>query len=357
MSRRFALIMAGGHGTRFWPELTSKKPKQYSNLTGSDSLLTQTIDRFGQSIPEEQRYIITVEQQKELALFHSKNKINKNGIILEPAGRNTAPCILLALSSLVAQGANDKDIVAIVPSDHVILNHSGFQSVIDKACLQAEKESCIVTIGINPTFPHTGYGYIAKGEKRESFYRVDSFREKPDIETATEYLRSGNFLWNAGMFVSSIGFLRREFEHFVPEMYQYFDQLVQAYGNEDKISAIYEKLPKESIDYAIMEKSKNVQVIPSEFDWNDLGSWDALESVIEKIDENIIVSASHVVAQEDSTGNIVFAPDKLVALVGVKDLVVVSNDNAVLVLPKSQAQDVKKVVKQLQKESWGNKFL
>jgi mannose-1-phosphate guanylyltransferase len=342
-AKTYCLVMAGGKGTRFWPESTSKKPKQYLNLVTAESLLSDTLKRFDGLIPSERRYVVTVKEQEALAKECAEGLMNKDNFIFEPAGRNTAPCILLSLARLYADGAGDDDVVAIVPSDHVILNSKGFREVIAEASAVAGEEAGIVTIGIRPTFPHTGYGYIQSGESLGAAYSVKAFKEKPSFDTAKEYIASGDYYWNAGMFVAKLGVLKQEFQTSAAVMFKHFSPLAQKLGNWEELTKEYLSMPSDSIDYAIMEKSRRVMVIPSRFDWNDLGSWDALESVIDQDRGNTIAKASGT-HFENSTGNIVFAPDKFVALIDVRDLVIVSNDKAVVVMPKSQAQKIKTVV-------------
>lgn len=187
-------------------------------------------------------------------------------------------------------------------------------------------------------------------------FQVQGFKEKPNRETAETYLKSGEYFWNAGMFVSTISTLVNEFEKHAPEMYRYFHQLKDANGNQEKISELYSQLPSESIDYAVMEKSDRIAVIPAEFDWNDLGSWDALESVVEKRDQNTFVGTNQYYV-EDATGNIVYAPHKFVSLINVNDLIVISNERSLVVLPKSDSQKVKNVVEYLKKSETGKELL
>jgi mannose-1-phosphate guanylyltransferase/mannose-6-phosphate isomerase len=350
-SNIFCLVMAGGQGTRFWPESTRKQPKQYLKLVGERSLLASTLERFDTLVAPNHRYIVTVKEQSELAKEHSRNMISEQGLIFEPAGRNTAPCILLAMAALEKEGMSEEDVVAIVPSDHVILNHQGFRDTIKKACELAIKNEKIVTIGIRPHFPHTGYGYIQKGDEVEDeSFTVRQFKEKPDRKTAQDYVSSGEYFWNAGMFVSTLKVLKQEFEIHAKDVYAHFPRLSQSLENEDDLSAVYSEIPEDSIDYAIMEKSKNVMVVPAAFDWNDLGSWDALESVLEKENENTVVQAEGSLFQE-AKGNIVFAPGKFVSLTKVNDLIIVSNERALVVLPKEDAQEIKKVVNYLKTEN------
>ncbi len=355
-SQMFCLIMAGGKGTRFWPESTTKSPKQYLNLLSDNSLLSDTLERFQDLVPIDKRYIVTVKEQEELARKNSTNMIEDSGFIFEPAGRNTAPCILLSLAALKAQGAKDSDIVSIVPSDHVILNTNGFKDTIIEAADFASDTDSIVTIGIPPNFPHTGFGYIKKGDKAGNAFKVSEFKEKPDFETAKSYLASGEYFWNAGMFLGKIGVLLAEFEAHSPETFCHYESLLKAIGDESEVAKIYNKIPKDSIDYAIMEKSKRVAVCAAQFDWNDLGSWDALESVIDKENGNTIVKAKETYF-ENSEGNIIFAPNKFVSLINVDNTIVISNEKSVVVLPKKDSQNVKNIVEYLKSSESGKELL
>ena len=243
----YPLIMAGGRGTRFWPESTSKTPKQYLNLVGKHSLLHDTLTRFDGLVENKYRQIVTVKEQETLAIEASLGLIGDKGIIFEPSGRNTAPCILLSLVSLLAKGAKKEDVVAIVPSDHVILNKNGFQDVLKDAFSACVKFNKIVTIGINANFPHTGYGYIYRGVSlEENLYNVESFKEKPSFDVAKKYVESGEYYWNAGMFVSTIETLLNELKEHAPEIYNFKNDLLENINDFSKISEIYEKIPKES---------------------------------------------------------------------------------------------------------------
>jgi len=340
----YCLVMAGGQGTRFWPESTSKKPKQYLSLIGDKSLLAQSLERFEGLVEVPKRFIVTVKEQDSLAREASEDLVGRHALIFEPSGRNTAPCILLSLASLMAKGANLSDVVAIVPSDHVILNADGFRSVIHEAYETAFKHESIVTIGIPPTFPHTGFGYIEKGlETEKNIFNVQCFREKPSFEVAKSYLTSGKFLWNAGMFVAQIGVLLEEFEKHSPETFQFYKGLCENIDDFTELTKIYNQIPKNSIDYAIMEKSKKVMVIPARFDWNDLGSWDALEAVVEKQEKNTFVQSEGYYV-EKAEGNIVYTPGLFTTLINVNDLIVVANEKALIIVPKNEAQKVKNVV-------------
>ena len=352
-SKTFALIMAGGKGTRFWPESTERKPKQYLNLLGEKSLLKQTIDRLDGFAPSENTFVVTVKDQEDLIKKNMNGKVPVQNIIFEPSGRNTAPCILLSLAELLEKGASPEDVVVIMPSDHVILNESGFRATLEKGTHQAIKHNAITVIGIQPNFPHTGYGYIEKGEKKGeencNLYTVNSFKEKPSKEKAIEYLKSGQYFWNAGLFISKIGVLLEEFKTHALTTYSHFSEIQKLLKKRESIEGIYKLLQSESIDYAVMEKSQRVMVIPAEFDWSDLGSWEALEEVLSPKDGNTLVKVEGHYCKE-AEGNIIFAPGKFVSLVGVKDLVVVSNEKVLMVMPKSDSQKVKEIVDALKKD-------
>ena len=339
------VIMSGGKGTRFWPVSTTANPKQYLSLTSKNSLLEETLNRLDGLASSEKRYIVTTKDQKDLVELHSRDKIReKNGIIFEPSGRNTAPCVLLSIVHLLNQGLNEDDVIAILPSDQVIENQENFQKTLEVAFNIAKEQDNIVTIGIPPSSPHTGYGYIHRGDKLESrVFPVKSFVEKPDLKTAKSYLASGSYFWNAGIFVASLGTLINEFKMHSPKIFEYFDDLLKHIDNEMELFEIYNKIPPNSIDYAVMEKSSKILVVEADFDWNDLGSWDALENVLEYEKENINVNAKniHVI---NSKGNIIFGQDKKVALIDVKDLVVVCHNDTLLIMPKSSSQQVKNIV-------------
>lgn len=347
--RFFALVMAGGKGTRLWPESTSSKPKQYMSLFSKKSLIEETLDRFDGLTDQKSKYIVTVKEQQSVCSKLVSHLVHDKAYILEPSGRNTAPCILLSLATLKAHGASDSDVVAIVPSDHVILNTKGFQKTLSYAKTMASKHKKIITIGINPNFPHTGFGYIQRSEKADfendlSAFSVKAFKEKPNFETAKSYVESGEYYWNAGMFVAEIGVLINEFKTCAPEVYRYLEQLESAVKSSQDYSSIYNNIPENSIDYAVMEKTKNILVVPSLFDWNDLGSWDALESIANPTESNFIINQkSEVNYLKGSSGNIVYAPNQFIALANVQDMIIVSNERALMIMPKKDAQKVKEV--------------
>ena len=343
----YALIMAGGRGTRFWPESTSFRPKQYLPLLDGKSLLGETLRRLDSLIDIDKRYIVTVQEQEILARKCSLGQIESDNIIFEPMAKNTAPCIIFSLAVLLGKGACREDIVAIMPSDHVIHNHKAFRNDVAVASSLARQQKKIVTIGIRPNGPHTGYGYIHRGKKVGECFEVRNFKEKPDFETAKTYLSSGEYFWNGGIFISTIEVFLQSFEEHAPEFHVHFAELLQSVLKPEKLIPVYTRLPINSLDYAIMEKSKDILVIPSSFDWNDLGSWEALENIHKQVEGNTLLEGKgHYF--DRARGNIIHANGKFVSLIGVNDLVVVVNDKALLVLPKEESQSVKKVISWLE---------
>jgi mannose-1-phosphate guanylyltransferase len=352
----YAIVMAGGKGTRFWPESTSRKPKQYLKVAGDNSLLAQTLERLHPLIKPEHRAIVTVAEQAELARAHGKNISRPQGPVFEPEGRNTGPCILLALAALEMQGMRGKDVVAVLPSDHLIHETQRFQTTLELAADVAVARAGLVTIGIKPTFPHTGFGYIQRGEKSGESYKVAAFKEKPTADKARQYLASGEYYWNAGMFVATLEVFLQEFRLHSPDMFLHYEKLKQSLNKPAELAQGYKKLEAISFDYAVMEKTAHSFVVPASFDWSDLGSWDALEGHVEVKDQNS-VSAALATFFQQATGNIVHAPDKLVAMVGVNDVVVAYHNDALLIIDKKQSQQVKNVVEWLKSRPDLERFL
>ena len=347
----YAIVMAGGQGTRFWPQSTSKMPKQYLTLVGKESLLVQTLRRFDGLVAMDHRYVVTVHDQVPLLLAQGESHLPGKNIIVEPTGRNTAPCILLALAQLMAGGAQKEEVVAIVPADHVVLNTPAYRRALQDAQILAATHPVIMILGIPPTFPHTGYGYIHQGRLASDTpqaYQVAAFREKPTLEVATQYLQTGEYYWNGGMFVGKIATFLAEFQKCTPQNYDFYPALIEAASRNsaEQIGKIYHEIPAVSIDYAVMEKSAAIWVLRADFDWNDLGSWDALAQVIAPQENNTVVAAQEVFFSQ-AQGNIIFAPEQFVSLIDVNDLIVIANGRSVVVVPKNQSQKIKLIVENL----------
>ena len=352
--QRAAVIMAGGGGTRFWPVSRMTTPKQLVKLTGDDVMINETIKHYDQVIGRENTFIVTNAKQAELMDKVLFNEVDRSHILIEPVQRNTAPCIIYAAMTL--KKLYGDAIMAVLPADHHIGNIKEYERVLNLAMDTAEKTDRIVTVGLKPTFPSTGYGYINYSEKASEgseVYDLLRFVEKPDLPTATEYVNSGRYLWNSGMFIWKVSVILDYFKKLLPEMYadmeKIFDDL-RTDKEEAAIAATYPNLKKISVDYGIMEHAEGVYCIPADFGWNDVGSWDSLDNVFAG-DENKNITAGEAAADkniiyEGSKDTVIFdtTGDKLIAAVGLENIVIVNTKDAILVLNKNNAQDVKKVV-------------
>ena len=343
----YGVIMAGGGGTRFWPLSRQKTPKQLLNLTGNDQMVNEAVDRLSFVADKKNIFIVTNATQVPPMLEATEGRIQPNHILSEPAARNTAACIGYAAMEIVKKYGDG--IMVITPADHYIKDNAGFARILNTAVRAAENSDKLVTVGITPTFPSTGFGYIkfentAAGEAKP----VVEFREKPDEETAKKYVESGVYAWNSGMFVWKASVILEKFKAYIPDIYADLEKIGDAMGTENEMSVIGEVYPtirKISVDYAVMEPSAakgDVLVIPGEFGWNDVGSWDMMD-VLHEPDANGNVLVGDALAV-DVTNTVVYSSGKMVAVVGVDDLVVVETPDAVMVCPKSKAQDVKKIV-------------
>ena len=358
----YAVIMAGGVGSRFWPLSTSNLPKQFHDILRSgETLIQHTYNRIAKSVPEENILILTNERYKGL-VNEQLPKILDENIVLEPAMRNTAPCILLA--ALKIQKINKNAAMVVAPSDHWIENEEAFTKDLLAAfevCLpkSGEVSNKLVTLGIDPTFPHTGYGYIEYNKDKANLKKVTAFTEKPDFETARKFLDQGNYLWNGGIFIWSIEAITKAFQNFLPAMSGKLNEGYSVLNTEQEQPFIQEKYPEVediSIDYGILEKSEDVYVIPASFDWSDLGAWGSLYDKLDKNQDNNVVVNSQLVASH-AGGNLVRTKkDKIVVLYGINDYVVVDNDDVLLIMPKSQEQQVKQI-RQIIKEKYGEDLI
>jgi len=327
------LILCGGSGTRLWPISRTLMPKQFVKLFNDESLFQLTVKRNSNFC--ENQYIVSNAEQYFLAMDQLKSK-DKTTFLLEPIGRNTAPAIALA-----CLGLDEEEIVLVSPSDHLIKNEAAYKDVVLKAKEEAEK-NMLVTFGIKPLFAETGYGYIeAEGNE------VRSFKEKPDLKTATQYLEAGNYYWNSGMFCFKAGIFLNELKKYSPKMY---DSCVKAYTNANKDDLIrithddMQNIPEDSIDYAVMEKSKIVKVISSDIDWSDLGSFDALYDELPQDENGNTEDEKHI--SINSKNNLVIST-KNIATIDIEDLIIVDTEDALLISKKGSSQKVKEVVKQL----------
>lgn len=353
----YAILMAGGVGSRFWPVSTQNFPKQFHDMLGTgDTLIQKTFNRLAKLIPEENIFILTNERYNDL-VFEQLPSVTKRQVVLEPAMRNTAPCILYA--SLKIQKENENAVMIVAPSDHWIEDEDAFSNNVQTAFDYCESNDALMTLGITPTFPNTGYGYIEYNKSSEEDIKpVNQFREKPDYETAKSFLAQGNFLWNAGIFMWSAKSVVAAFQRNQPELYQLFESGYNVYNTEfedDFIKDNYPKAENISVDYALMEKSNNVYVIPATFDWNDLGTWGSLYDKLDKdTNDNAVVNAK--VLAEDASGNMIRSKkDKIVVVDGLKDYIIVDKDEVLLIFPKAKEQDIKKVLQNV-KANFGEEY-
>jgi mannose-1-phosphate guanylyltransferase len=347
----YAIIMAGGSGTRFWPLSRRKRPKQLLEIFGSTTLLQQTVERLRGVVPPERIYIFTNE------LVHAEvarrlPQIPKRQVVAEPAQRNTAPTIGLAAHEILRRDA--QGIMAVLPADHVIKKPAAFRSALKAGCRWAATEGRSVVLGIKPTRPETGYGYVRLGEIAmrvggENIFEVQRFTEKPKLPLARRYAASGRYLWNAGMFVWRAATLVKNLERFQPAMARTFAQIAAAGGidNRRTLRRLFPRVEKISIDYALMEKLSGVYAVAADMGWSDVGSWavayelgrkDAFGNVRPKNSLSI-----------DSTGNMVVADREFLVTIGVKDLIIVESNGALLVSARERSQEVGKAVQELER--------
>lgn len=344
-----ALIMAGGIGTRFWPLSRKANPKQFLNIISEDSMLQMTVKRLQPKIKIEDIYIVTAGSQAELTKKHLPELPEEN-IIIEPFGMNTAPCIALSAQYL-ARKYNKNEKMIVLPADHLIAHRDDFMASLEIGEITAEQDN-LVTFGIKPDYPATGYGYIEAGEKiDEQRFFVKQFKEKPDIKTAEQFLSSGNFFWNSGMFMWKIETILDAYKEYLPKVAKILEK-IDVRWNEDglkaDISSEYAQMPKIPVDIGIMEQAEKRVVIPVDYGWNDVGSWKALYDISEKDENNNVINCGYEAI--DSKNNYVNSK-KFVALIGIDNLVVVESDDALLIVKKDRSEDVKNIVEKLKKDA------
>ncbi|MDB4303592.1 mannose-1-phosphate guanylyltransferase [Desulfosarcina sp.] len=353
----YAILMAGGVGSRFWPVSIKSYPKQFHDMLGTgDTLIQKTFQRLSKIIPEENIFILTNEIYNDL-VFEQLPNLTKRQVVLEPALRNTAPCILYA--SLKIQKENPDALVIVAPSDHWIEDEDTFTKNVQQTFDFCSQHEVLMTLGIQATFPNTGYGYIEYDKSsNDDIKSVNQFKEKPDYATAKAFIERGNFLWNAGIFMWHVKSVINAFKKNQPELYSLFENGIDVYNTEfedDFINENYKKAENIAVDNAIMELSNNVYVLPAEFDWNDLGTWGSLYDKLDTDENNnAIINAKTLVS--DSSGNIIRTnKDKLVVLDGINDYIIVDKDEALLIYPKDKEQNIKQVLQKL-KHKFGENY-
>jgi len=353
----YAVIMAGGIGSRFWPVSTTQFPKQFHDMLGTgQSLLQKTFSRLQKIVPSKNIQVLTNERYLNLCL-EQLPEITNEQVVLEPAMRNTAPCILL--SALKIYKENPEALMLVAPSDHWIEDEEAFKKDVEMCFKACAERDLLMTLGIQPTFPNTGYGYIESDkESKEVIKPVKQFREKPDYETAKQFIAEGNFLWNAGIFLWSVKSIVKAFREYMPKMYALFAdgmEMLNTTSEKDFINSQYANAENISIDYGIMEKANNVFVKKASFDWNDLGTWGALHDKLDKDSENnaTVRAATHL---RNAGENMIFTTtEKLVVIEGLSDFIIVDKENVLLIYPKEREQNIKSLLTEIS-HTFGEKF-
>lgn len=346
--KKTVLIMAGGRGERFWPKSRKNLPKQFLSLTDDGKTMIQhTVNRVLSFVQMEDIYVSTNADYKELVKEQLPD-IPEENILCEPVGRNTAPCIGLAATYI--QHKNGDAVVIVLPSDHLIKYHKMFTASIEAACAVAEEGNNLVTIGITPSYPETGYGYVKFNADQFNgrAYEVDRFVEKPSLEVAKEYLATEEYLWNSGMFAWKASSILENIKRFIPELYSGLKTVENAIGSEDEASVVeteFYKFPSISIDYGVLEKSSDIYIVPGTFGWDDVGSWLAVERIKHVNEHGNVVNGNVITIGTENC--IIEGREKLIAAVGLEDLVVVDTEDAMLICDKNHVADIKKVIENL----------
>jgi mannose-1-phosphate guanylyltransferase len=358
-NKNYVAIMAGGIGSRFWPKSRVSYPKQFLDILNTGkSLIQWTYERFATFIPAENIYIVTSEEYTSIVMEQLPQLPIEN-IVAEPSRKNTAPCI--AYISLKIAEKDPEASLIVSPADHLILDPAGFQQICEHAINFVNNRHALVTLGIKPTYPNTGYGYIQHETQPvgDNVFEVKTFTEKPNLELAKTFIASGDFLWNAGIFIWKLDTILHAFEALQPEMWELFaseKHKMNTDEEKDAINHIYPQCTSISIDYAIMEKADNVFVIPSSFGWSDLGTWTSAYDNLEKDYLGNAVAGNNVLVI-DSTKCMVSAPqDKLMVLQGLDDFIVVDTDDVLLICKQDKEQEIKEYVAEV-KRNKGDKFL
>lgn len=362
MEDRYIVIMAGGRGERFWPQSRLRRPKHLLPIVGNSPMLLQTLERLEGLVPKENIFVVTNREQRE-AVLESCPDLLPERVVGEPVGRDTAAAV--GLAALLVKRENPAAAFAILPADHVIADAEGFRSVLGAAFATALSDNLLVTIGIRPDEPATGYGYLHRGKPRveregRAVYEVRRFVEKPDLETARSYLDSGEYFWNAGMFVWRSEVVLQAIASHAAELSQGLDELDATWTEKDDLcyamEKVYPDLTKISIDFAVMEKAENVVLLESSFDWDDVGEWPAIARHFPSDDSGNVFRGEGLAVE--AKGNLTYAEDgHLVALLGVEDLIVVQSGDATLVCRKDMAQRIKELTGKVARRKDGERLV
>jgi mannose-1-phosphate guanylyltransferase len=340
----YAVIMAGGVGSRFWPRSKERKPKQLIRIAGENTMIQDTVKRLNGLVKKENIFVITNKIQK-LRVKEQLPEIPEENIIDEPFGKNTAACI--GLASVLIKSKNQEAVTITLPSDHLIKDDEQFRECLSTAANFAFKSKGLVTIGITPTRPETGYGYIQFDEDgvEKNIFKVLTFAEKPNLATARRFLESGDFLWNSGIFIWRVDSILNEIKKYLPDLYEGLETLEPSINTPDfekQLVQVYGQLRSISIDYGVMENSDNVYLTKADFYWNDVGNWEAVYEISEKNEEgNALIGDVYT---QNTFGSYIFSPRKFTATIGVENLIVINTNEALLVCHRNNAQDVRQIV-------------
>jgi len=346
----YAFIMAGGVGSRLWPRSRARTPKQFIDLTSSRTMLQDSYARLLPTIPAE-NILVGVGVQYAPTVREQLPDIPPQNIVIEPSGRGTAPAI--GLGALHIAQRDPDAVMVVVTADHHIGDAERFRRAL-MAAVQTATEGHLVTLGITPTFPSTGYGYIRRGEllrRLDEFevYRALRFTEKPNATMAQAFLDSGLYCWNSGMFIWKVSAIQREFERQMPTLHAQLREIAQALGTPDErtvLERVWAGVEKQTIDYGIMEHARNVAVMSVCIDWNDIGSWRTLMELLERDADGNVVEGTHIGI--DTRNTLIYCPKKLIATIGIENLIIVETDDALLICAQDRCQDVREIVRQLQ---------
>jgi mannose-1-phosphate guanylyltransferase len=362
MPKLIAVIMAGGVGTRFWPRSREKSPKQLLEILGKGTLIQNTVHRLEGFIAPENVLVVTNKIQKAMVLKQLEDVPEEN-IIIEPVGRNTAPCI--GLAAMHARRIDPQAVMVVLPADHVIQDPVEFRRVLQLAADTAYESGSLLTIGIKPTHPETGYGYIQMFTEigahnpyaERGVFKVKTFAEKPNVQTAERFIASGDFLWNSGMFIWRVDAILDEIKRCLPDLHNELLNIEPTLGGANYYATLekaYGIIRGISIDYGVMEKAEKVYVIPGDFGWSDIGSWDEVYRLSGKDEHGNSITGK--VIQKDTSNSYIFSPDKVVATIGVSDLIIVNTGDALLICKRGRSQDVKEIADYLKRKQM-NEYL